>query len=279
MDHHDVLEQLELAALEPDGFERLMAGDTPAAAAVAGHLAGCESCAGELERLRRAAPLLRDTVRTTPPADLRDRTLALVRERGVRRGAAAGGIGTPAGGEGGVVGAAAGTAAAPAGRSILPWVATIAAAVVISVVASALFVQSRLDQRIAVQERTIAGLELVAVATMTISADPESRQVGLASTGTGTEAGALMFTPTTGELVVVASGLEEPPVGQEYRCWVEIDGDRQSLGRMYFADELAYWVGQSPSVTNVPDGSTFGVSLVTSDAADPTAEPVMTGQL
>src|SRR6187402_2384482 len=86
MDHEDVLEQLELAAVEPDGLDRLMAGDTPTAAAVAGHLAGCPACAGELERLRRAVPLLRDVVRTTPPADLREHTLAFVRAEGIARG-------------------------------------------------------------------------------------------------------------------------------------------------------------------------------------------------
>ena len=82
MDHDEVLEQIELAAAEPGGLERLMAGDTPAAAAVVGHLTGCDRCAEELRRMTRAAPLLRDLVRTTPPADLRERTLAYVREYG-----------------------------------------------------------------------------------------------------------------------------------------------------------------------------------------------------
>ncbi|MEJ7749701.1 MAG: hypothetical protein WKF56_10385, partial [Candidatus Limnocylindrales bacterium] len=81
MDHDDVTEALELAAVEPGGLARLMAGDTPTAGAIAGHLAGCQPCSGELERLRRAAPLLRDVVRTSPPADLRERTLAFVLER------------------------------------------------------------------------------------------------------------------------------------------------------------------------------------------------------
>ncbi len=90
MDHDDVLEEIELAAVEPGGLARLMAGDTPVAAAVVGHLAGCERCAEELRRMSRAAPLLRDVVRTTPPADLRDRTLAYVREYGRPRGDEAG---------------------------------------------------------------------------------------------------------------------------------------------------------------------------------------------
>src|SRR4029079_1274634 len=78
MDHDDVLEQIELAAVEPGGLERLMAGATPAAAAVVGHLAGCQRCAEELRRMSRAAPLLRDVGRTTPTGDLRSSTLAQV---------------------------------------------------------------------------------------------------------------------------------------------------------------------------------------------------------
>ena len=50
MDHDATREQLELAALEPDGLDRLMAGDTATAQAVAGHLAGCPSCAALLEQ-------------------------------------------------------------------------------------------------------------------------------------------------------------------------------------------------------------------------------------
>src|SRR5919106_4988025 len=89
MDHEDVLEQLELAAVEPGGLDRLMAGDTPMAAPVVGHLAGCDRCEEEFRRLSRAAPLLRDFIRTTPPADLRARTLDYVRAHGRDRGAIA----------------------------------------------------------------------------------------------------------------------------------------------------------------------------------------------
>ena len=59
MDHSEVRELLEDAAIEPGGLERLMAGDTPTASIVAGHLAGCADCAEELERLRRSVGLIR----------------------------------------------------------------------------------------------------------------------------------------------------------------------------------------------------------------------------
>ena len=88
-EHGDVREALELAAVEPGGLDRLEAGDTPGAAVVAGHLAGCPACLEELARLRRADTLLRPILAAEPDPALRERTLALVRAVGVPRGAAA----------------------------------------------------------------------------------------------------------------------------------------------------------------------------------------------
>src|ERR1700693_5624708 len=85
MDHDAAREELELAALEPSGLDRLIAGDTAIAQAVAAHLAGCPSCTEELVRLQRSAPLIRSVVREMPPADLRARTLAAIRAEGVLR--------------------------------------------------------------------------------------------------------------------------------------------------------------------------------------------------
>ncbi len=282
MDHQEALEQLELAAAEPGGLDRLMAGDTPTAAAVAGHLAGCEVCADELERLRRAVPLLRDVVRTTPPADLRDRTLAFVASAGIPRGAVAA---TVAGADGPDP-APAQLAAAPTSIGarrravgILPWVASIAAAVVISVVASSFVIGNRVDQQLAEQDRAIAGLEAVTAATLEITADPTAERVTLASTEGSDASGSLLFSPTTTELVVVADGLASPPDGQEYRCWLLVNGVREDVGRMYFADELAFWVGPTPGVAAAEPGTTFGVSLTATDGSGPETDPVIAGEL
>src|SRR5215210_3364407 len=89
MDHAEAREILELAAVEPDGIARLMAGDTPEAGRLAGHLAACDECTAEMMRLRREAGILRGVLRTTPPPDLKERTLALVREVGRDRSAVA----------------------------------------------------------------------------------------------------------------------------------------------------------------------------------------------
>jgi hypothetical protein len=286
MDHEEVLEQLELAAVEPGGLDRLMAGDTAMAAAVVGHLAGCERCSEELRRLTRAVPLLRDTVRTTPPADLRERTLAYVRAHGRPRGETAAALIT-ADGPALTAGAAADTMPARTPLSaaveprrridrLLPWVAT-AAAVVALLVASMSFVTGRAEAER--QAAVIRGLEALNVTTIEITGDPDASRVALISTTGSDTSGTLLFSPSTTKLTVVATDLEEPPAGQEWRCWVEIDGRRQSVGKMFYADDLAFWVGETPEVSDLPDGTTFGVSLT--QVASPTldADPVISGEL
>ena len=79
MDHAEALELIELAAVEPDGLERLMAGDTPESGAVAGHLAGCPACTAELARIRRTAAIARDVILTAPDPQLRARGSALAK--------------------------------------------------------------------------------------------------------------------------------------------------------------------------------------------------------
>jgi hypothetical protein len=285
MNHDDVLEQLELAAVEPRGLERLTAGDTPTSAAVIGHLAGCDPCSEELRRLRRAAPLLRDVVRTTPAPELRERTLAYVRAHGRERTTSA------SIGDGGVAASspalpipagpipAAPTLARPWTVRLLPWKAT-AVAIVALAVASMSFLAGRdTADRMADQARAIAGLEAVNRATLELMSEPDVRRVALGSPTGGETAGTLLFSPSTTKLVVVATGLDRPPEGQEFRCWVEIAGERVNVGRMFFADELAFWVGDTPGVSDVADGTDFGVSLTEVGGASLGGDPVIYGEL
>ena len=287
MDHDDVLEQLELAAVEPGGLDRLVAGDTAAAAAVVGHLAGCESCAEELRRLGRAAPLLRDVVRTSPPPELRERTLAFVREHGRPRTAGIGDAPVPTMGTATSsprpIDAERRTAAAGTGtgvRRLLPWVATVAAG--IALVFSGLNYQTNRDltDRLVAQTASVQALETVQRATVDLTGEAGARRVKLASTGGASDmTGTLLFSPSTTRLVVVAYDLAQPPAGQEYRCWVEIDGERHNVGKMFFADELAFWVGETPEVANLPAGSTFGVSPTPVGGTSLEADPIISGQL
>lgn len=276
MDHDAVREHLELAAPEPGGLERLMAGDTAVAQAVAAHLAGCPACTDELARLDRAATVVRGVVRATAPADLRERTLAAIRTAGVPRGpetTVTAGQHAP-----GSSAPALRSASATTGRFALGWVGAIAAAVVLSVVATSVIVGSRVDQRLAAQGETVEALQEVAIATLQVTGEPDARRVALAGTSAGLT-GDLIFSPRTSELVVVASGLTPPPAGKEYRCWVEQAGQRQRVGKMFFSDDLAYWIGPAPAVAGLTSGATFGVSLVDVAGSATDTEPVLGGSL
>src|ERR1019366_7644739 len=78
INHDEARELLELATVQPGGLDRLAAGDTPDAAV----LAGCSTCSAEAARLRASAGLIREAILETPPPELRERTLALVRAVG-----------------------------------------------------------------------------------------------------------------------------------------------------------------------------------------------------
>ena len=280
MDHDETREQLDLAALEPGGIERLMAGDTPTAQAVAAHLAGCPACSDELLRLERASCVIRSAVRELVPADLRERTLAAVRAEGVPRGrsSAAAAPAAPR------VPAAAAMAAAPLvpaapRRRVLGWVAAIAAAVVLSVVATSLIVGSRIDEGLAAQAKAIAALQQVTLATLHISAEPDAKHVQLAGPANQGLIGSLVFSPSTTQLSVLATGLTLPSAGLEYRCWVQVNGSRARVGKMFFNGGLAYWVGPASAISNVGAGALVGVSLVSIDSGTLSADPVLFGAL
>ena len=281
MDHEETREQLELAALEPGGLDRLMAGDTPVAQAVAGHLAGCESCTDELVRLRRSSAVIRSGLSEMPPPDLKARTLATIRAEGVQRplAVAAGPIAVmplaeaSSAGEGSA--AAAGSSGRRRTRSVLPMIVTIAAAVVLSVVTTSLVVGSRVDDQLAQQKQTIAALEDVTTMSMDVSAEPDAEHVQLAGVSDPTLDASLVYSPSTTELVITTTDLTKPAAGYEYRCWVEIGGTRQRIGRMFFGDDLAYWGGPVPAVSGASTTSTFGISLVAVSATSLDAQPVL----
>ena len=256
MDHEQVREQLDLAAVERGGLDRLMAGDTAAAIGVAGHLAGCPECTEEFGRLRRAAFILRDVVATLPPPTLREETMAYVAALGRPRVASA---------------IAYSPATAGVTRNVgrprptrLVWLALAASIVIVSSAGTGLVVASLKDTAARQASRQLEGLADVATWTLRLAAQPGVQRVELVTSIPGVDAGTrgmLTFSSHTHQLVVVAQGLPGAGAGQEYRCWVEIGGTRQRLGRMYASGDLAYWVGDAPVLGNVPAGSLFGVSL------------------
>ena len=99
---------------------------------------------------------------------------------------------------------------------------------------------------------------------------PAGRRSGSPLTATDAAAGAagtLLFSPSTGELVVVASGLAPARRGQEYGCWIEVDGDRTRIGKMYSGGDIQAWAGPVDGLADVPEDATFGVSLGPAAAA------------
>ena len=294
MDHDDALERIEIAAAEPQGLERLMAGDTADAAAVAGHLAGCAACTAELARIRRTASIAREVVRTQADPALRERTLAFVRAEGVARGdEAAVTADAPS-----VAPVAAPVAepsipavSAPASlddvrarratRRLRTAVTVLAAALVIAIGGGVVAYRSLSSETTATiddQAQEIAVLEATTRATLAVSAEPDAERVALTTSDGGDATGTLLFSPSTGELVAVATDLEPEPDGMEYGCWIEVDGNRTRIGKMYWAGDLWAWAGTVDGLADVPEGATFGVSLAPAGGGGD-ATPVLTGEL
>jgi hypothetical protein len=294
MDHAEARELLELAAAEPGGLDRLAAGDTADAAALATHLAGCEPCSEEFGRLRRAAAILRTELSAIPPPDLRERTLAFVAAVGRDR---SGGLATASATDAATPSAVpyelpvepgGGLRALPAGATGRPllarpaaWLASIAAAVVVAVALTSLIFLSMTNGQLSQAQAEANGLSRIATATVRVGAMADAQRVGLASSGQGQSgpAGTILFSPSSHELVVIATGLSRPPAGQEYRCWIETGGSRQRVGKMFFSGDFASWAGPVDALATTKPGAIFGVSLV-SDSGDSLAgDPVLSGSL
>jgi hypothetical protein len=273
MDHSEVRDLLADAAIEPDGLDRLMAGDTPTAALVASHLAGCPDCADELERLRRSVGIIRPTVQAVPPPELRERTLAYVAALGRPRDLPS--LATPLAPAVAPIPVRIGQRAR--GSQRLFALVGLAAALVLAVTGTALLVNGSRDKVIRDQSAEIEALGDVARWTARVDTQPDVQRIQLASATGGPTSGTLIFSPSSTELVVMADELPRPPVGHEYRCWVEIGGRRAPVGKMYFGGDLAYWVGDVPQIAGLGPGARFGVSLVDLAATDAPSQPVLVG--
>ncbi len=303
MDHAEAVELIEIAAAEPDGLVRLAAGDTPEAVALIGHVAGCAACAAEFETLRRVATATRATLADEPSPGLRDRTLAYVaalgRERagdssagssaGMAAASATDGAVAPAGG---AEAASAGpdhprpmagpetTAPEPTTAPRWPrpsWMG-LAAAVMVAALAGGLIVGSVQQLAFEQEAAPLYSLARVNEEAVRIAAAPDAVTVALAAPAGSSALGSLVFSGASGELAVMASGLPEPDDGWEYRCWVETAGVREQIGGMTLGEGLAYWAGPSDGLDVAGPGSTFGVSLVRTDAAGG-GDPVLLGQV
>jgi hypothetical protein len=271
MDHAEALELIELAAVEPDGLDRLMAGDTPESSAVAGHLAGCPACVSELARIRRTATIAREVMAEVPDPALRERTLAFVRDVGRDRTKP---VSTTGPGERPMPPL---PPVRPASAR-RPWVAIagIAAALILAVGLG--FAVATVRSPAEALKSEVAVLQEATEATLRLQAAPDTERVALVPTDTGAgSAGDVLFSRSSGELLVVASGLAPLEPGDEYLCWVEANGERRRIGEMYPGGDLQSWAGEVDGLADLPPDAVFGVSLVPEGAESGT--PVLTGSL
>ncbi len=294
IEHDEVRELLELAAVEPGGLDRLESGDTTAANLVVGHLAGCPDCLEEMARLRRADTLLRPILASQPDPALRERTLAFVRDVGVARGpgaavdaaseareAAASPAGAPA------IPPAGAPASLPEGEPIpitsrdgsrrrsvgIPaWAGTLAAALVIGVVGGALLVGSG---RSGDDGETAAALQAVVGETASLMAADDVVEVALLD-ASGEPDGTLVVSPSVGRILVAAVELDRPAAGMEYRCWATAGDARTSIGTLRWTAAVAWWTGEVRVPDDFPSGVVYSVSLAEVGSSDP-GTVVLTG--
>jgi len=284
LDHADVLEALDLAAVEPGGLTRLVVSPGPVGSAVVAHLAACDDCATELARLRRVDGLLRAGMGPGPTLELRERTLELIRGVGIERGEAIERSEAAAG----AVAAADAAAAVPIrlderrrrGPGFTLWAASLAAAAVIAVGGTALVVGSAAQRTIDAERAQNASAVAVAQSALGLVLDPTAIRIPMASPS-GTATGLVLVAPTDFKTAVVAAGLPEAPVGKQYACYVVIDGARVLVGRMAERGDVYAWTGTVDAFAGVAGSSIgeYGVVLVPAGSESVDGTPVLSGSL
>lgn len=265
MNHAEVRDRLEAAALGRGG-PRSALSEAAEGSAVTEHIERCAECRAEYEALEATVAVLAagspDSLRA--PGGARERMLSRVATTGTVRDARPRSVV----GQAPLLRLPARTRRRAGFRS-LP--AALAAAAVVAVVVAGTFTWDAFRRADAASRET-AQLGYVATEMAEILHDPAGRRVELADPQ-GTNRGVLLFSRSSGELVVFATDLPPAPSGRTYRCLLQRDGATTQLGPMHLNDRIAYWAG---SLTGTVDagrpGDRFVVIL---DGAD--GSPALTG--
>ena len=97
----------------------------------------------------------------------------------------------------------------------------------IALIATQLLIVGPQNPQIENQQQAVNALAKAAAWSLQIQGEPDAERVALASTtGDPDVTGTIAYSPGTSRLVVLAQGLEQPPAGMEYRCWMESGGQR-----------------------------------------------------
>jgi len=257
MDHGTAHERIEDLLLEPARLAGLGASRVPEDVALRDHLAGCPACQAELDGWARLQSAVGDalpgsiseaTAAVDPlelPPSLRTRVLASVRSASAESSLAP----IP------MTSARRRWAGLAAPRTAF---LSLAAALVVLVVGAGVLVQQA--ARLGAAQDEAQGLTAAMAAVDRVLSAPAHRVVTL-TTPAGAAGGSISW--TRHDLVVLSTALTAPKPGEVYRCWLNSGGEGWAVGKMYFADGTAYWVGSLDGWASFEIGPTtqFRVSL------------------
>jgi hypothetical protein len=277
MDHAEAHELLADLALEPSNVGTASAPDDNDLLSL--HVATCEICRADLLAWRNTHRAIEDALATpdggrrrmadlvteapiTPPASLRTAIAAIP---GATSGEQIDAMPAPV------------AIHEAAARRRVSWrrAAPILAAAAVLVIA----VAALRDQAVSLDASRAETHELSQVTAVLgrLLSEPNHRVVSLAAAD-GTKEGSVAW--SNHDLAVITTALTEPSAGEVYRCWIERDGVRSPVGKMWFVGNLAYWTGSLDgwATISLDHGGRFGVSL--EPATGGTAgQPVLTADL
>ena len=278
MDHAEAHELLADLALEPSNVGTASTPDDNDLLSL--HVASCEVCRADLLAWRNTHRAIEDAL--AMPDGGRRRMADLVTERPITppaslRTAIAAIPGTTSSQQVDAAPATRWRFAQAATRRRLSWrtAAPILAAVAVLVIA----VAALRDQAVSLDASRAQTQELSQVTAVLgrLLSEPDHRVVSLAAAD-GTKEGSVAW--SNHDLAVITTALTEPSAGEVYRCWIERDGVRSPVGKMWFVGNLAYWTGSLDgwATISLDDGGRFGVSLEPA-AGGTGGQPVLTADL
>jgi Anti-sigma-K factor rskA len=260
MDHAEAHERIADLALEPRDLEAMLASESPDDRALAGHVAGCETCRAELDAWQGVHRTLAGALHTDRPGarldvepiepddDLRAGILAAARAERANRPTAPVRI----------------SPLAIANNRIWSPILGLAAALVVAVAGTFLLAGPATNLLRTVDEaRALSG---VVASVNRILAEP-NHEVAQLKTTTGQAGGSVAW--SSRDLVVLTAALSSPGQGQTYKCWLASGGTETAIGKMEFAGTTAYWVGSLDDWAEISldPGTQFIVSLEPTDGS------------
>ena len=161
------------------------------------------------------------------------------------------------------------------------WAAGLAAAVVIAVAGTAFVVGSAAQRTTDAERAQNAAAVAVAQSALGLVLDPTGDMATPMASPSGAATGLVLIAPRDYRTAVVAAGLPEAPVGQEYACYVVIDGARVLVGRMAERGDIHAWTGTVDAFAGVAGSSIgeYGVVLVPAGSESVDGTPILSGSL